>query len=311
MAVKDFTSVFSKYFVVGFFLPAYLALVSLWLAASSGFVPHLLDQYKQSTQLLILGVVAGVAGLVLSGASRQITRLFEGYPVARMSGWFILGLIPRAALALQRQSYDRVVARLDKSKFSVGERQRALSALDRLYPSREALLPTRLGNAIRAFERHSNKRWGIDGVTIWPRIDALLSTEERETHVDSQITFYAFLNATVGAIVVGVCLVVDQAVHAPVPAWLSPLYAIPFVLAYILYRLAIGPATDWGDAVRSSIDLHRLEVYEKLGVRRPTSFSDERELAVTVSQMLLYGRPLLGDDHWRQDKIEDGGANGA
>jgi hypothetical protein len=302
MALNDIPGVFSKYFVVGFFLPAFVAVFSLWLAASSAFVPNALDQYSQPTELLILGGVALVAGLALSGVSYYVTRFFEGYPLERLSRWPVARLVDRGALALQRRRYDRLLAiRRDKSRPDK-DRIRALSHLDRFYPRREALLPTRLGNAIRAFERHSNKRWGLDGVTIWPRIEALLSADERELLEDSKINVYVFLNAAAGALVVGAFLVVDQAVNTPQPASFWPLYAVPFALAYVLYRLAVAPAADWGDYVRSSIDLHRLEIYEKLGVRRPASFTDERELAVKVNQMLLYGRPLLSDDLWRPEQ---------
>jgi hypothetical protein len=311
MALKDITGVFSRYFVVGFFLPAYIALVSLWLLASSDFLPDELEEHSQATELLILGGVAVIAGLALSGGSYYVTRLFEGYPLERASRWPVARALDRGAIALQRRRYDRLVAiRDDKSK-PPKERQRAAWSLDRYFPPRrDALLPTRVGNAIRAFESHSDVRWGLDSVTIWPRIEAVLSADEREFLVDSKVNFYVFLNAAAGAFVVGVCLVVDQTVNAPHPAWYWPLYAIPFALAYAFYRLAIDPATDWGDAVRSSIDLHRLEIYEKLGVRAPTSFSDERKLALRVSQALLYGRPLLGDDLWRAADAEDEKADG-
>ena len=61
MALKDITGVFSRYFVVGFFLPAYFALVSLWLSASSDFVPNELERHSEATELVILGGVALVA----------------------------------------------------------------------------------------------------------------------------------------------------------------------------------------------------------------------------------------------------------
>jgi hypothetical protein len=306
MSLGDITGVFSRYFVVGFFLPAYLALIALWLSASSELVPNLLDGHSEATQLLILAGVAVVAGLILSGASFYITRLFEGY-----WRWRVAQALYRAGIALQRRRYDRLVSiRDDKTKAS-NERRRAGSKLDRYFPpSREALLPTRVGNAIRAFEEHSKRLWGLDSVTIWPRIEVLLGAEERELHVDAKINFYVFVNAAVGAFAVGVALVVDQALYAPQPTspWLL-LYAIPFVLAYCLYRLAVDPATEWGDYVRSSIDLHRLELYEKLGVRAPTSFSDERRVAFRVNQALLYGRHPE-DDLWRSKKPEDEEANG-
>jgi hypothetical protein len=88
-----------------------------------------------------------------------------------------------------------VSIRRDKSRPDT-DRERAAWVLDRYFPPRrERLLPTRLGNAIRAFEQHSNVRWGLDSVTIWPRIEALLSAEERERIVDSKVNFNLFLNA--------------------------------------------------------------------------------------------------------------------
>ena len=145
---------------------------------------------------------------------------------------------------------------------------------------------------------------GLDGVTVWPRIEALLSADERELLVDAKINLYVFVNGTYGALAVGICLVIDKAVYVPHPIAIWPLYAIPFVVAYALYRAAVSPAAEWGDAVRASIDLHRLDLYEKLGVRKPKSFSDERAMAVRVSQALLYGRPLLKDEMWRSDAAD-------
>lgn len=306
MALTDITGVFSRYFVVGFFLPAFVSLASLWLSASSQFVPNGLERHSEATQLAILGGVALIAGLVLSGVSYYITRLFEGYPLERVSNWPIAGRVYQSAVSFQRRRYERLRAIRDDKDRPSKDRQRAAWYLDRFFPNNpDALLPTRVGNAIRAFERHSNVRWGLDGVTIWPRIEALLSDHERELHVDSKINFYVFTNAAVGAMAVGACLIVDEAVNAPQPASHWPLYAIPFVLGYVLYRSAIGPATEWGDSVRSSVDLHRLEIYEKLGVRAPTSFSDERRVADSVNKALLYGHPLLSDDLWRVEKLTD------
>jgi hypothetical protein len=305
MGLSDVTGIFSRYFVVGFFLPAYVGLVSLWLFASSGLVPDALARYSEATELLILGGFALVAGLALSGCSYLITRAFEGYPLLRLSGWPIIGLIPRAAIAAQRHRFSQFRAVRDDVRKPQSERSRAAWSLEKYFPHEDGkLLPTRIGNAIRAFEQHSNVRWGLDGVTIWPRIEALLSSDEREIHVNARIDVYVFVNGALAAYLVGAALVYDKAVNMPHPAshWL--LYAIPFVIGYIVYRAALSPVVNWGDAVRASIDLHRLELYEKLGVRAPTSFSDEREMANRINRALLYARPLLGDDLWRGEKSE-------
>jgi len=296
MGLSDVTGVLSRYFVVGFFLPAYVTLIALWLSASSGFLPNSLEGYEQGTQLLILGGVGLVVALALSGLNYQLIRLFEGY-------W--LPPLGAAVIGLQRRSYDKLKRVVDDETKPLPERARALCRMDQRFPaSREKLLPTRLGNAIRAFERHSNTRWGLDGVTIWPRIDALLGSDERELHIDARIDLNVFLNAGVGALVVGICLAVDKAVYGPGPDWNWPLYAIPFLAAYALYRATIGPAIRWGEVARASIDLHRLEMYEKLGVREPTSFSDERAMATPINQLLLYGEPHLEDRLWRRSATE-------
>jgi hypothetical protein len=108
MSLGDFTGVFSRDFVVGFFLPALAALFSLWLLASSEFVPGALEEYSQATQLLIIGGFAVVVGLALSGVSYYVVRLFEGYPLGRRSTWPLVRNVYRGAIALQRRRYDRV-----------------------------------------------------------------------------------------------------------------------------------------------------------------------------------------------------------
>lgn len=300
MGLASITGVFSRYFVVGFFLPAYIALVALWQSASSEFLPDQLEQYSRAGQLAILGGVALVAAMLLSGLSYYIIQWFEGYPLEKTAGWPVVGWLYDGAIALQRRRYDRLLAvRANKAK-PQAERQDAAWFLDRFYPERsDLLLPTRVGNAVRAFERHSKLRWGLDSVTLWPRIEGLLSATEREAFFDAKTNFCVFINGSVGALIVGVVLVVDQAVYTAHPASYWALYAIPFVVGYALYRMAISPATEWGDHVRSAFDCHRLEIYDKLGVRAPTSFSDERALADRVNKALLYGRPLLSDDLWR------------
>jgi hypothetical protein len=131
----------------------------------------------------------------------------------------------------------------------------------------------------------------------------LLADGERELLVDAKINFYLFVNASIGAFIVGVCLVVDKVINTPGSHWAWVLYVVPFLVSYITYRASIGPATDWGDGVRSSIDLHRLEMYEKLGIRTPESFSDEKVLSAAVNKALLFGLSLP-DELWRAAEKE-------
>lgn len=309
MGLSDITGVFSRYFVVGFFMPSYVALIALWLTATQRFTPGLLTSHPQGTQLAILGGVALVLALLVSGLSYPLTRCAEGYPLMRLR-WPVFNLVPRLAVALQRWSYDRLKDKLTSTKTSEGEKDRASWQLDQLFPKDRAdLLPTRIGNAMRAYEQHSNQRWGLDGVTCWPRIHSLLSDGEREALVDAKIDLYVFLNAAFLALAVGVCLVVDKAVDEPGAS--AGLYVIPFAVAYLLYRAAIGPAVRRGAYVRSGFDLHRLELYAKLGFRTPASFAEERTIAGRISQLLLYGEAELRDGWWGAPAGDTDGARRA
>jgi len=295
--LTNITDVFSRSFIYGFFLPAYIGLVAVWAFASREFIPDSLEAHSQATQLLILGGVALVIGMVLSGTSYYVARFFEGYPLARVAKW--LGWkCPAAVLWLQNRKYQRLCDVRDDKEKSPIERGRAAARLDSRFPKdRSELLPTRVGNAIRAFEQHSNVRWGLDGFTVWPRIEALLSGDERQLVDDARTNLYVFLNGALAAFFAGVCLAVDKAMNGT--SWDWALYALPFFfVSYFLYIGAISPAVDWGDTVRASIDLHRLDLYRKLGVRPPTSFSDERLLAMSVNKALLFGHPLLKDELW-------------
>jgi hypothetical protein len=70
----------------------------------------------------------------------------------------------------------------------------------------------------------------------------LLSSDEREIHVNSRIDFYVFVNGALAAYLVGAALVYDKAVNVPHPASHWPLYAIPFAIGYVVYRAALAPA---------------------------------------------------------------------
>lgn len=137
----------------------------------------------------------------------------------------------------------------------------------------------------------------------WPRIEMLLSSDERELHTDAKIELNVFMNLSVGAALVGVALLADVATNQPLAWYWCWAYVLPFVAAYALYLPTVGAAARWGSEVRSSFDLHRLDLYEKLGVRRPVSFSDERAVASDVNVLLVYGNHLR-DDLWRTPPAE-------
>jgi hypothetical protein len=88
---------------------------------------------------------------------------------------------------------------------------------------------------------------------------------------------------------VGTVLVADEIAHGPLGAAYGALYAIPFALAYVVYRFAINAAWRWGVEMRASTDLHRLEVYERLGLRRPKSFTGGKRVSRRATRGAMAG----------------------
>jgi hypothetical protein len=304
MGLSDVSGIFSRYFIVGFFLPAFFALMMLAITVTDHLYP---TGYQPRTQegILVLGGAALLLGLLLLGLNYPIIRVFEGYPLRSSK----LAWLERRLVALQERTFDRIAKVKElalKPDATVDEIRRGTVAwrkLDWGFPDdRSRLLPTRFGNAILAFEYYPFSRWQLDPISTWSRIEPLLSDQERELLSNAKTDVAFFVNSTLGAVAVGITLIGDEVAHGAVRAAYGWLYVLPFVVAYMLYRFAIGAAQRWGTETRASIDLNRLELYERIGVRAPHSFSDERtNIARPLNRFFLFAEQLP-DDLWADQK---------
>jgi hypothetical protein len=306
MTPKDVAGVFSRSFIVGFFLPSFFVLVAVAQCLTSGLLPNVYEKYGDGTRLVILGGTALLLGLLLLGLNYSILRIVEGYPLrARRDRWYAKWLRDWL-VGRHGKRFDEELATARSTTKPEELRAQAAWRLDLYFPdTREALMPTRFGNAVRAFERHSAKRWGLDSIAAWPWIELLIGQEERDLTANSHGEAAFFVNGSLLSVLAGLWLIVDEIISYPLDWYWSWIYMIPFALAYLLYRWSVGAATRWGSVVRAGIDVHRFELYEKLAVRAPTSFADEREtVAPAVSGTLLYGYPL--PDELRRPEEQDG-----
>ena len=56
---------------------------------------------------------------------------------------------------------------------------RAAESLRQRFPAEAEILPTALGNALRAAERRAGDRYGLDAIVLWPRLHVVMSTNTR------------------------------------------------------------------------------------------------------------------------------------
>jgi hypothetical protein len=298
MLPTSLAGVFSRFFISGFFIPVLFTLLALWLTGSSHLQVGSLDEQSQQTAILVLAGIAVLVALLLQGLRFPIIQIFEGYPLKNSR---FLRPLAAAAVALQRRSYRQLVQRAGDEKW------RADWLVDRRFPREESrLLPTRFGNTFRAEEDYAYTRWGLDTIAIYPRIDALLTEREQELHWNAYADVMLFINLSLGSFVVGVVLVGDEIAHDRLHGWAQLVYLVPFLVANLVYRFAIGAARRLGTERRASIDLHRLELYKLLGVREPLTSAEESErIAPAVNELLLYGISLPDDVRWPRAEEED------
>ena len=314
MSLSDVAGVFSRYFILGFFLPVFFALIALWQLLTPDLVPDALDKkYEGATAVAILAGAAIPLGLVLLGIAYPVIRVLEGYfLVPARARWWTYPFWPVSRVLMWRQRTTfKALTRDRTQRRDPALRRSAAWRLDFYFPPEEDdLLPTRLGNAIRAFELHSWKRYRLDSIRAWPRVELLLSEQERDLLEEAQTEVAFFINSSLAAVVAGALFFADWIAfrsHTLEDIW----WLAPLVLGYLLYRGAVEAATRWGDHVRACVDLHRFQMYEGLGLRLPGSNAEERALGEELSRFFTYGDEI--DDVFRRpsDVPGEGGMSAA
>jgi hypothetical protein len=292
MGLSDITGLFSRPFIIGFYVPVLVGLAAIRECLSRAAIPDAYAGYQPLTQLLVLAGLAIPVSLLLSGLNYGLIQLYEGYPLYDRRdrfGW--RGLY--RAMQSRRVAEHRHLTALKHSPEPSPERTQAAWTLDRAYPEQEThVLPTRLGNAIRAFEDHSRSRWGLDGIGAWPRIAALLSDREQELTSNAKSDFDLLLNGSTMAVAAGAVVLADAVVNRTFPALAYLVPPLALVVAYVLYRWSVGAAVRWGSQVRANVDLHRLELYRLVGVLTPETDAAERTVTTALNRCFLFGVPL-------------------
>jgi hypothetical protein len=223
--------------------------------------------------------------VVFAYAARAIFRVLEGISLPK-------GLQKRL-LKRQHRRYNRLMALAQ-----VPHRPTAQEATEQLkaFPDDSGMImPTRLGNALKAMESYGVSRFGLDSQTFWYELQAAapdaIRTATRETRasVDFFISSIAHLTLLSFA-----CLAALPFVDNPV------VIAIAAVLSLSLTPLAYAQASanvlEWHWSIRALVNTSREGLASSLGLALPTNSADEWDLWQAVSGLAHYGRH---DDYLR------------
>ncbi len=138
---------------------------------------------------------------------------------------------------------------------------------------------------------------------MWPRVESLLSDQEQALHDEARTSLSFAVNLSLAVVAVGVARAAG--VFSNLQDWRLglALNLLPLVVSYVIFRaLAIDALVAGGRRIRSSLDVHRLELYEKLGVQSALTFSErERDLGGLLSNYLLSGPSERSDELGRRE----------
>ena len=304
---------FTKYLILGTVLPVAI-FVTIGLVCGQPITPtsvplvsalQTLD--KQWFTITITATIVVISGL-LYNLNTPIIRLYEGYPWrGSVIGKWRIGQIQKR-LDRSTQLRDRIKTALDilnKNQFDENVvaqlqlRRTRVSALTHSgLPSRSQILPTRLGNAIKAFEEYPYSQYGMDAVTLWPRIVAVASKDYLTGIDDAKTSLDFFLNASfLSAVTSAVLLLIGLAFKRPFANDLTfILWAVEVtglgLASWLLYRSSIHRATAWGEMVKGTFDLYRWALLKQLGYsQKLVTRQAERDTWREISQQIIYQDP--------------------
>jgi hypothetical protein len=207
--------------------------------------------------------------------NRPIYHLLEGYTGPRA--------LRSRLLRKQLRVWGRMRRMADRP-----ELQHLLSEDYLLYPEdRDDVMPTRLGNALRAAETYGTKRFKLDTLVFWYELLAAAPEEIRRGVQQTRAAMDLFVSSIVHFALLA-------AASFAIAIWRSDWQAFVVGVASLLvlrpaYGAAVGSVTEMRYAMQALVHTGRLPLAQSLGFRLPRRIKAERNLWRLFRQFVDYG----------------------
>jgi hypothetical protein len=197
--------------------------------------------------------------------------------------------------------------------------------LRQFYPEASRLLPTTLGNVLRACEDLAGWRYNLDPVVIWPRLYPLLPENLKKMIDDQRIKLDITCRLCIvfiGCFIVSVFfylsiiyrvtdqfspnIVFDSSAFLLVLVNYSYWIAIPLAtlaLSWISYKSAVLAALSYGIGIQTAFDLCRFDLLKSLHLPLPSSYSSEMDKNYELSEFLSLGN--IHDFKYDDEKLNN------
>ncbi|MGJ5630173.1 hypothetical protein [Nostoc sp. CALU 1950] len=250
------------------------------------------DWLKQQPESLLIVVM--VSGLLIIAVSGFVVQRFDLFILRFLEGYWSAWLLPLRRWMIQQKERDlkrkdkrwQTLADKKDQQVITNEELEEYVTLDgqlMQFPSQpNRLMPTKLGNILRAAESRPYDKYGLDAVICWSRLWLLLpdgvkkELQEARSNLNTAARFWVW----------SLLFIVWT-----LWAW----WAIPagLVGAIFAYYWAVDAASIYCSLLESAFDLYRLELYKSLRWQIPINPKQEQELGQQLTTYLLRG--LDGD----------------
>lgn len=226
-------------------------------------------------------LLVALSSIVSQRLNLPVLRFLEGYWPGWLSGirrW----LVGRVATTYQQKLQTlQTLAGKGLPDLSTDELKHYVE-LDRyithMPTTPEVLMPTRLGNILRAAELRSRNKYGLDAVICWPRLWLLLPDAVKQELMDAR----ASLDTSVNLLIWSMLFLVWT-----LWAWWALLVTV--LVAMYAYSWSLRLAEVYGELIDSCYDLHRGDLYQALRWPLPANPAAEQQTGLQLTQYIWRG----------------------
>jgi hypothetical protein len=238
---------------------------------------HDLATLSPQARTVALALASVAIAVVLNGIQNPLYRVLEGYWPRSL--W-------RARTNRQRQRKHQFQVAASAAK-GTGLDYALLYERCQRYPADDTqIAPTRLGNAIRAFETYAYDRFRLDSQALWGELVAVVPDSVSATVDRARAGVDFFVSLTYLFAALGSVSLLTGALGHNDRLRLLAVGIIALVLTRVWYRLAVSTTDQWAASVQALVNLGRKPLAEALGYVLPGDVEAERELWRLVNRLV-------------------------
>ena len=290
-------------------------------------IPVLSNQYSASLYLLFAATVMWV-GFALYSMTNWTVRFYEGYYIPPGVREVIVFLCFKWVHRIKKRHIEKIITAnkekpSDLNKIINETYDRAwsdYSELELSSPLRESdLLPTRLGNVLRASEQYPEKYGLRAGIQLWTRLVVFLPLNLANSLEEKNNNLLFLLNSSLLSYLMGLVAFTNWGVCKIFQSCSSTLFTPTFIksqgilssfikglsenqflvlgliwilIGYALYILSIPVAKTIGLLIRSCYDMYRFDLLKQLNYSIPQTLAQERKIWQKISDFIVTGGRL-------------------